>query len=122
MFRSTRSAWLPLLSAIDTSGEFALLMDVNADDERRNAARGLLRKVRACHGEARKGVAREAAGPAARSFRDRIRIREPERARDLIFADRARLRSRVLDLGVSAFGEAGIRQGRRAREVGPEQA
>jgi len=62
-----------------------------ADDERRIADCGLLREVRTGHGLIRQGVAREAQGPAARSVRDRVHVREPGRARVHLFADRARL-------------------------------
>src|SRR5271169_3591675 len=86
--RAATSAWTWSRSA---STLRACSMKVTANDERRNAARELLREVRAGDGQTRKGVAREAAGPAARSFRDRVRVREPERARELIFAYRARL-------------------------------
>src|SRR6185503_4488619 len=93
-----------------------------ARDERRSAARELLREVRAGDGQARKGVAREAACSAAPSVRDRVRVRKPERARDLVFADRARLRGTVLARAVPARREAVLRAGRSVVEVGSEQA
>src|SRR6185295_11710773 len=83
-----------------------------ADDEPRNAARELLREVRAGDGHAWKGAAREAARPTSRTVRDRVLLRKPERARDLVFADRARLRGAVLDRAAPGQGEPVFHAGR----------
>jgi len=47
---------------------------------------------------------------------------KPERARDLVFTDRERLRGAVRALAVPARGEAVLRAGRTVVEVGSEQA
>src|SRR5262245_53279095 len=91
-------------------------------DERRNAACEPLREVRAGDGQARKSVARETACSASRSVRGRILLREPERAGDLVFTDRARLRRAVRDRGVSALRKPVLRAGRSVVEGGSEQA
>src|SRR5580765_7851068 len=80
-------------------------------DEPRNAARELLREVRAGDGQAREGVAREAACSAARAVRDRVRLRQSKRARDLLFTDRPRLRWGVRDGAVPANGAPVLRAG-----------
>src|SRR6185369_12910900 len=87
-----------------------------------NAARELLREVRAGDSQAREGAAREAACPAARSVRDRIRVRQPKRARDLLFTDRARLRRGVRDGAVPANGAPVLWAGCSLVEVGSETA